>query len=268
MVYGEGETFHREIRQESDLRMKHMLTALNATDLDVTVETILGEPFVAVTHAVQKEGHDLVVAGTRGLASWEQFFVGSTAQRLIRKCPSSVWIVKAEHAEPPKAVLAATDFSDVSRRAVGEGLSITLQAGAEFHLLHVIDSMDVPPSLGERLPDAPSFRQAIREEAGERMNAFVTSLDTDTSRVHAHLSSGIPWREIDRLAKHLRIDLIVMGTVGRSGIKGVLLGNTAEKVLGTCDCSILTVKPTDYVSPIEPAFWPLHPGRGGETPVE
>ena len=50
-----------------------------------------------------------------------------------------------------------------------------------------------------------------------------------------------------------------MGTVGRSGIKGVLLGNTAEKVLTTCDCSLLTVKPEGYESPISPPFWPLHP---------
>jgi len=44
-----------------------------------------------------------------------------------------------------------------------------------------------------------------------------------------------------------------MGTVGRSGIKGVLLGNTAERILDRCDCSILTVKPDDFVSPISPA---------------
>jgi universal stress protein E len=268
MVYGDGETFQLEIRKESDRRMKHMLNSLNATDLDVTVETLLGEPFVAVIHAVQKEGHDLVLAGTRGLAAWEQFFVGSTAKRLIRKCPSSVWIVKAQHADPPKAVLAATDFSDVSRRAVREGLLIAQQAGADFHLLHVIDSKDVPPSISEQLMEGVSIRQAIREEAGERLATFVNSLDSDASEVHTHLSSGTPWQEIDRLAKHLDIDLIAMGTVGLGGIKGLLLGNTAEKVLDTCDCSTLTVKPTDYVSPIEPAFWPLHPGRKGDTPLE
>ena len=49
-------------------------------------------------------------------------------------------------------------------------------------------------------------------------------------------------------------ELIVIGTVGRSGIKGMRLGNTAEKVLDTCACSILTVKPDGFVSPIEPAL--------------
>jgi nucleotide-binding universal stress UspA family protein len=63
---------------------------------------------------------------------------------------------------------------------------------------------------------------------------------------------------VKRVAEHVQADLIAMGTVGRSGIKGLLLGNTAEKVLGACDLSMLTVKPDGFVSPIEPACWPLH----------
>jgi universal stress protein E len=66
----------------------------------------------------------------------------------------------------------------------------------------------------------------------------------------------------------MKADLIAMGTVGRSGIQGVLLGNTAEKVLATCDASILTVKPAEFVSPIQPAFWKLHPEeQSSDTPV-
>ncbi len=114
LPYGEGEVFLRELRQDSDTKMRRMIVNLNAMDLDVKFETLVGEPFVELTHAVQAEGYDLVLAGTRGLGKWEQFFVGSTAKRLIRKCPSSVWIVKAEHVGLPKVVLAATDFSDVS----------------------------------------------------------------------------------------------------------------------------------------------------------
>ena len=105
-----------------------------------------------------------------------------------------------------------------------------------------------------------SLRREINEDATQRLEAFVQSLDTDRSRVHSHLSWGTPWKEICQAAQRLSVDLIVLGTVGRSGIKGVLLGNTAEQVLGTCDCSILTVKPDGFVSPIEPASWPLHPG--------
>lgn len=259
LFYGEGDDFQREIRRESDTAMRRMIVDLNAIDLDVKFETLIGEPYVELIHAVQQEGYDLVLAGTRGLAAWEQFLIGSTAKRLIRKCPSSVWIVKAEHIGPPKAVLATVDFSEVSRRAVLAGLWVAEQAGAEFHLLHVIDSMDVPEDAISKIPEGSSLRHEVNEEVKHRFDEFIESLNTEPDKIHAHLSWGTPWKEIGRVAQTLKSDLIAMGTVGRSGIKGVLLGNTAEKVLGSCDCSILTIKPDDFISPIQPAFWPLHP---------
>ena len=264
LLYGEGDLFQREIRQESDTKMRRSIVNLNAMDLDVKFETLLGEPFMELTHAVQQEGYDLVLAGTRGLAAWEQFFIGSTAKRLIRKCPASVWIVKAEHVGPPKVVLAATDFSDVSFKAVKQGLWVAQQAEAEFHLLHVVDSMDVPEDVISKIPQGSSLRDEINAEAKTRLDEFLASLQVDRDKIQIHLSWGTPWKEVSRLAKHVSADLIAMGTVGRSGIGGVLLGNTAEKVLSTCDCSILTVKPDGFVSPIAPACWPLHPGPRDE----
>ena len=261
-LYGKGEQiedFERKVRREAETKTRQLIVNLNAVDLGVKVDTLLGDPFLAITHAVQLDGYDLVLAGTRGLAAWEQFLIGSTAKRLIRKCPSSVWIVKTEHGGPPKAVLAATDFSDVSRRAVLEGLWVANLASAEFHLLHVVDSKDVPEDLILRIPRGSSLRREIDEEAKYRFDAFVESLDTEPNQIQRHLTWGTPWQEVGRLVQHLNIDLIALGTVGRSGVKGLLLGNTAEKVLGTCDCSILTVKPAEFVSPIMPPSRSLHP---------
>jgi nucleotide-binding universal stress UspA family protein len=265
LLYGEGDLFQREIRKESDAKMRRLIVNLNAMDLNIKFETLLGEPFVEITHAVQQEGYDLVLAGSRGLAPWEQFFIGSTAKRLIRKCPASVWIAKDEHVGPPKVVLASTDFSEVSFKAVNQALWVAQQADAEFHLLHVVDSMDIPEDVISKIPQGSSLRDEINAEAKKRLESFVESLGADNSRIRLHLAWGTPWKDICRTAQHLHADLIALGTVGRSGIKGLLLGNTAEKVLNTCDCSILTVKPDGFVSPIPPASWPLHPGPSDES---
>lgn len=247
----EREVNQRALHDRSETAMRRVIVDLNAMDLDVTFRTLVGEPFVEITRAVQTDGYDVVLAGTRGAGKWEQFFVGSTAKRLIRNCPASVWIVKAEHLVPPKVVLAATDFSEVSLKAVKEGLKIAQQSDAEFHLLHIIDSKDVPEDLISRVPEGSSLRQEINEEATRRLDAFVASLNVDRTQIQSHLTWGTPWQEIRRISKHQAADLIVIGTVGRSGIKGLLLGNTAERVVDTCDCSILTIKPDDFVSPIE-----------------
>ena len=221
----------------------------------------MGEPFVEITRVVSAEGYDMVLAGTRCAGKWAEFFVECTAKRLIRKCPASVWIVTAEHLVPPKVVLAATYLSDVSLKAVKEGLKIAQQSDAEFHLLPIIDSKDVPEDLISHIPACSSLPQEINEEATKRLGDSVASLAVDRTQIQSHVSWGTPWQEIRRISKHQTANLLVIGTVGRGDIKGLLLGNTAARVLDTCVCSILTVKPDGFVSPIEPAFWPLHPGQ-------
>ena len=133
----------QEIRQESAVKMQAMIENLGAADLDVQLKTRIGKPFVVIIHAVQQEHFDLVFAGSRGHGDWTQFLVGSTAKRLVRKCPVSVWIVKSENVGPPKVILAPTDLSEVSRKAIQEGLWLAEQSGAEFHVLHVVDSPKV-----------------------------------------------------------------------------------------------------------------------------
>ena len=259
LLSGEGELFQKEIRNTSDQKLRHQISSMEAHDVKVSSETLLGEAFVEIIHAVQQEGYDLVMTGTRGVSGWKEFFVGSTAKRLIRKCPAAVWIVKAEHTQAPKVILAPSDFSDVSRKAVLKGLWLAERSRAEFHLVHVIDSRDVREDLLEHIPPGSSVRDEINHKATERLNEFLESLGSCSVDIVSHLTWGYPWQEISRIASKHNADLITMGTVGRSGVKGVLLGNTAERILDTCDCSILTVKPDDYVSPISKATWPLHP---------
>ena len=244
-----------EIRQESELKMRQLLTDLQAGDLDAEISTRIGEPFIVLIHAVQHEGFDLVLAGTRGVANWEQFFMGSTAKRLIRKCPASVWIVQSKHVGPPRVVLAPTDFSEVSRKAVLQGFWLAEQAGAAFHLIHVVDSNDVQEPMATSSGHESEQQQEINRKATERLAVFIESLGIDPSRIRSHLIFGTPWKEIQHFVQLNNVDLIAMGTVGRSGLKGLFLGSTAEKVLDTCDCGILATKPDGFVSPVEPEYW-------------
>jgi len=239
-----------EIRQESAVKMKEIMEDLGATDLDIPLQTRIGQPIVVIIHAVQQGGFDLVLAGSRGHGDWTQFLIGSTAKRLVRKCPVSVWIVKSEDVGPPKVILTPTDLSDVSRKAIREGLWLAEQSGAEFHVLHVVDSQKVREEEASKQPPSSSAQHEIDAEAMRQLDEFLRPLETAV-RIHSHVTQGVAWQEIGLMAQQLNADLIAIGTVGRSGVKGMLLGNTAEKVLDTCDCSMLTVKPDGFASPIE-----------------
>jgi universal stress protein E len=146
-------------------------------------------------------------------------------------------------------MLAATDFSPVSRLAVEAAIQLTSATSGELHLLHVIDSSDVPDSvIGVSTVDN-SLRQRINASAMQRFEEFMAGLP-QLVRIRPHLSWGTPWREINRLVQEVHAELLVIGSIGRSGISGMLLGNTAERLLGSCSSSVLTLKPADFHCPI------------------
>jgi universal stress protein E len=259
---GQEEHFQRELRRASDEKLKRSIHQLGDTGVKITYETLLGTPYVELIHSVQQEGYDLVVTGSRGNGSWQELFLGSTAKRLIRKCPACVWIVKHESAKPPTSILAAVDMSDVSRRALEQAVRLAECAKAELHVLHVVEH-EIPEHLLE-MKSASSSDRSLREwleyEQSQQFDQFLAPMETLCRPLRRHLLWGTAGQQIVNLAKEVTADLIVLGTVGRSGIQGLLLGNTAENVLVHCDCDVLTVKPAGFQSPITPAAWQLHPG--------
>lgn len=116
------------------------------------------------------------------------------------------------------------------------------------------------PRFGIYMPKLDVCTQTMDvTERGDRLSAHVESRGNSLGGVPPRVRT--PWKEIQKVADQTPADLVAMGNVGPSGIKGLLLGNTAEKVLSICPCSLLTVKPDDFVSPIEPASWELHPAN-------
>jgi nucleotide-binding universal stress UspA family protein len=260
---GNEEHFQHELRRDADNKLQQQMASLGATGIDLKYETLLGEPFEELIHAVQQEGYDLVVAGSRGHSALASLIIGSTAKRLIRKCPGSVWIVKNKVIEPPTRILAAVDMSDVSQLALQQAVWAAQRADARLHVVHVIESTGLNANLLDTKVAGPatnSLRELIESEVRQQFEDFVSLSIPQGVVAKKRLLWGSPAQEVVGLANELKADLIVVGTVGRSGVEGVLLGNTAESVLAHCECDVLTVKPVKFVSPIKPATWPLHPG--------
>lgn len=260
---GSDEHFQRELRHESDENLKRQIASLGETGIDIQYETLLGEAYEELIHSVEQESYDLVVAGTRGHNALHRLVMGSTAKRLVRKCPASVWIVKGKAIKPPRRILAAVDMSDVSRRALDQAIWTAQRADAQLHVLHVIESTGLGSDvLDTNVAGSPagSLRKLIESEVTKQFETFLASANLADVNTTKHLLWGSPAYDVAHLAKELKAELVVVGTIGRRGVEGILLGNTAESVLTHCECDVLTVKPAEYVSPIKPAMWPLHPG--------
>lgn len=208
-------------------------------------------PWLAITHAVLRGEADLVVVAKRNGESSDGRRLGSVAVKLLRKCPSPVWVVKPEHDLVHKLVLAATDLTPVGDQVVRCAAYV---AGRQECKLHIVHAYQVPMELqleaatlsdeeyGERVDE-------IRERAEERIRASLEGSEL-SQEPEIHIGRHTPEGCIKEAVEHFHPDLLVMGTISRGGAAGWLVGNTAERLLDRVDCSILTLKPDDFVSPV------------------
>ena len=249
----EGEALLRD-REE---RLWHLAEDTQAKkDTDVVVKT--GEPFLEVIRHVVENGNDLVMVGGREVQMAEVPVPSSGVMHLLRKCPVPVWVMRPSRADKLRILaLIDPDPEDPVRDSLNDlvlklATSLTRREGGELHLGHawsLVGDATLRASPHAALP-------------GEMVETAETShreqLDLLTKRLHeiggsVHMVAGEAGKVLPRLAERLDIGLIVMGTVARTGLSGLIMGNTAETIMRAVRCSVLAVKPEGFVTPVKPA---------------
>jgi nucleotide-binding universal stress UspA family protein len=144
----------------------------------------------------------------------------------------------------PKKILFCTDFSDNSGPALQEALNYAETFGAELWLLHVINSSQVgyPSMEGDMPPDIRSTLEAIQASVSRTLELLAEQCRRRLPAVSTHTIIGVPSYEIVRYAQEHGMALIIMGTHGWTGFKHLILGSTAENVVRTAICPVLTVR--------------------------
>ena len=209
------------------------------------------KPSIDVVRIVLRDEAEVVVVGRRNRLTPGGLTIGGVPRRLMRNCPAPVWVVEPGDDGVPTRVLAATDLSAVGDAVVGLAAGVARASGSPLHVLHV---WKVPFELqlqDGRLPDA-EYRERLHEIEDAARTSIQASLDglELPDEVRIHVECGQPSHTILSSVERLEPDLVVMGTISRAGIAGLLVGNTAERLLDQLDCSLLTVKPGDFVSPV------------------
>ncbi len=214
----------------------------------------LGKPWRQLIRRVIREKHDLVIAGTRERGAATRVVFGSTAMKLVRKCPCPVWVTRPTDEPEISSILVASDLSEVSQRALEVAVSAGQLINARLTLLHAVEFEFENRILltGASSEKIAEYRQRARTAAEEKLHEqlSVTDYRTLTHGVQVRVVDG-PAHEVilQELEEH-DVDLLVMGTAARTGFRGLLVGNTAERLLPEVHCSILAVKPDDFVCPI------------------
>lgn len=208
-----------------------------------------GKAFQEIATLAGKCGADLIVIATRGQTGLKRVWLGSTAERVVRHAPCPVLTVPAKKPGARgkglalvrlKRIVVATDLSEFSVSALPYAAAFARQFDAEIILVHVVEPRFPPPEVGALPPQVvEQDESALAEGYLQRLRQEV--LDGDL-QVRPLVRNGVPFQEITRLASSLDADLIILPTHGHTGLKHVLLGSTAERVVRHADCPVLVVR--------------------------
>ncbi|KAA5543734.1 universal stress protein [Roseiconus nitratireducens] len=234
-------------------------TAEQYADQTVKCDVIVavGDPARKIVSRVLQADHDLVLKSADGSAGSGRSF-SSVARSLLRICPCPVWILKPEIHDGFDQVLAAIDVDaeDATHRQLNDRILELAKAVSERDkaTLHIVCAWELwmEHALRRRAGDAEVDQAVQQHEAVVRrdLDKLLAPLQADGDSVQIHLHRGLASQVIRGVAEQVQADLLVMGTVCRTGVAGFLIGNTAENLLGDVTCSVLAIKPEGFVSPV------------------
>ncbi len=206
------------------------------------VEVVVAPPIDGLLRKVQSVEADLLVRGVHG-DSMLPSGAGTLASKCMRKAPTKVMLVEARHSRAFRTVVACVDFSEMSREVVSQALRVAAHDQSQVHFLHVFDGpWKRLHYRAETRQASAGFKRQHRTLLEQRLKEFVG----DTSGVDPHFAVFDASNHrcgIAEYARQVKADLLVLGTKGRTNLKYVLLGSTAERLLRDVPCSVLAVKP-------------------------
>ncbi|MCB0319798.1 MAG: universal stress protein, partial [Bdellovibrionales bacterium] len=232
-------TFSQRDKEEF---LKTQASNLSQIGIPTTVLLSSDRPALDITHRASHGEVDFVIVGRRR----ESPYFGSVSRKLLRKCPCPLWVTKEGIQSPKSCILAATDMTSIGTKILEIACKFAIAGGASLHVLHAWQR-----STELQLLHAQDSPQAIREENKIQSEIETAILDT-VAMVSTnitpilHVGCDSPSRSILDGVRALEPDLLILGSVSRSGVPGLLLGNTAERVLDKVSCSVLTIKPDGW----------------------
>ncbi|MFA9415381.1 universal stress protein [Natrinema sp. HArc-T2] len=214
-------------------------------DDSIAVQTAVleGEPKKKIISYAADIDADLIVMGTHGRSGVSRFVAGSVTEHVVRNADCPVLTVRGtEQAEPSdgyEEILVPTDGSDAAGAAVDHGLELARAADARVHAVTVLDTGDMAAS-----PTLSPPTEIVKQLETERQNAtdeIAARAREDGLAATTAVLEGRPGTELLEYIDDHGIDLVVMGTHGRSGLDRLLLGSTTERLLRHASAPVLAV---------------------------
>lgn len=249
------------VKQEEQRDLQKFVTTIQQAGIQTASKTIVGIPFIEIIREVMQNQYDLVMMTAEGKRGLKQTLLGNTSLHLMRKCPCPVWVIKPGQPNHNRRILAAVDLVPddkeriaLARKIMDLATSLARLGHDQLLILHAWSLFGESILRGRAgVSDEEIENLLIEAKTSHRdcLTELLENIPLDEIKFEVYLLKGNAGTLIPEFAQAKAVDLIVMGTLSRTGIAGFFIGNTAEKVLQQVDCSILAVKPEGFVSPVK-----------------
>ncbi|ELR66233.1 Universal stress protein family 1 [Photobacterium marinum] len=217
----------------------------------------VGIPFIEIIKAANENQTDLIIIDTHLHAKTTTCQWGSTTRHLMRKSNIPIWSVH-EKQQSIKRIVAAIDVTTSSSTEFNEKI---ISIAHEFS---AICQAELLPCHAWRLEtegylrkwnsytdlDIALVAKQLREDRADRLKSLISPYEASGTQINIRMLEGDPKQIVPQFVKKEDIDLVVMGSLSRTGIAGLLMGNSAEYMLDALKCSVVTIKPDDFCSPV------------------
>lgn len=213
--------------------------------------------FEAIIQQVLAGGHDLLLKMAHQYDKLQSLIFTPTDWHLLRKCPCPVWMVKEQPwPQGGKALVAlklATDepqIQQLNEKLVRETLQLANNVNhIDVHLICAYPATPLNVSIELSGFDPAVYDDAVRGQHLLAMKALRQQFSIDESRTH--LAKGLPEEVLPDLADQLQAGILVIGSMGRTGLSATFPGNTAEQVINHLHCDLLAIKVDSYQTPVK-----------------
>ena len=196
-----------------------------------------GEIYERIVDLADAENCDLIVMGRKGLSQIERAFMGSVAARVIGHSQRDVLVVPINTTIGWKSIFLNTDGSKYSEAATESAINFAKSYGGELMVLSVVEVTE------EFLARAPGMVEDMVKKAKGFVEDVKKKAEGSNIKTTPFVREGEAYRVITNLARENKVDIIVLGSHGRTGLRRLLMGSVTAKVIGHSPCPVLVVKP-------------------------
>lgn len=253
----ERENMRSSLIEERREWINDLLKQYDMRDIEYETEVVWHHrPFEAIIKTALQGQHDLIIKGTRRHDKLQSVIFTPTDWHLLRKAPSSVLLVK-DHEWPPRGQIIGavnagaedTAHQSLNQRIIRAGQHMSEKLAAELHLINCYPS--APLNMAIEIPefDTSDYQANVRNYHQKSLAELATEFHIPSQCLHVR--EGLPEDQVPALAEDIDAELVVLGTIGRTGFTAALLGNTAEHVIEQLNCDVLAIKPEGFKCPVQ-----------------